>query len=684
VVDPQDSNALFAGTDIGMYQSTDGGSNWTPLGAGLPRVAVFDAEISNIHRVLRIATHGRGLYDITIPGQLLPVVRAGGDGTSGPGGAAAVVSESCSPFNGAIDPGETVGVSFGIKNIGGGPTTNLVATLQPTAGVTAPGAPQNYGAIPPGTTATRNFSFTANGSCGATITLTFQLQDGATNFGTLSVSFTLGGLITSPAAFTENFDGVAAPSLPAGWTTTNFGLVPLWTTTTAFADTPPNSAATDASTTAGDNSLTTPTIAIPNAPGTGINPGVQLSFRNNYNTQFGFDGGVLEISINGAAFADIVSAGGTFVSGGYNSAIGTTNNALSGRQAWTGDSGGFITTVVNLPVAAHGQNAQFRWRTAYNTGTSPAGGGMRIDTVSLNAVTRSCCDGTVVPTPTPTATPAATATATATPTPVPAAQAINLSTRMLVQTGDNVGIGGFIVTGSGAKRVLVRTLGPSLSAFGIPNPLLDTIVELRGPAGFSAVINDNWRDSQEGSISATGLAPTNDLESAIDATLTPGNYTAVLRGKNDTSGVGVIEVYDISQPIPAKLANISTRAFVGGGSDLVIAGFTLGNNGGDGKVVIRGLGPSLSAFGVSPVLADPTLELRDPSGTLLFSDNDWQDNLAQAAELTAAGLAPNDPKEAALAVTLPAGVYTALLSGLNNGTGIGIVEVYDRNAAPAP
>jgi hypothetical protein len=249
---------------------------------------------------------------------------------------------------------------------------------------------------------------------------------------------------------------------------------------------------------------------------------------------------------------------------------------------------------------------------------------------------------------------------------------------MLVQTGDSVGIGGFIITGTGAKHVLVRALGPSLSRFGIPNPLADTVVELHGPSGFVTVINDNWRDTQEAAITATGLAPTDDLESAIDVTLAPGSYTAIVRGKNNTTGVGLIEVYDISQSVPSRLANISTRAFVGTGSDIVIAGFTLGNNSGNGRIVIRGLGPSLSAFGVSPVLANPTLELRDNSGTLLISDDDWQDNAAQAAEISAAGLAPNDPKEAAIAMTLPAGVYTALLAGLNNGTGIGLVEVYDR------
>jgi hypothetical protein len=146
--------------------------------------------------------------------------------------------------------------------------------------------------------------------------------------------------------------------------------------------------------------------------------------------------------------------------------------------------------------------------------------------------------------------------------------------------------------------------------------------------------------------------------------------------------VALVEVYDLNQSASSKLGNISTRAFVANGSDVVIAGFSLGNNTGDDRIVVRGLGPSLSGFGLAPLLADPTLELRNSNGTLLTSDNDWQDNAAQEAEIIAANLAPNDPKEAAIAVTLPAGVYTAILAGLNNGTGIGIVEVYDRGAGP--
>jgi hypothetical protein len=176
------------------------------------------------------------------------------------------------------------------------------------------------------------------------------------------------------------------------------------------------------------------------------------------------------------------------------------------------------------------------------------------------------------------------------------------------------------------------------------------------------------------------LAPTNDLESAIDAMLPPGNYTAIVRGNPGTpqAGISLVEVYDIDAAAASKLANLSTRAFVGTGSNVVIAGFILGNGNNNDRIIVRGLGPSLSAFGVANPLQDPTLELRDGNGTLLRSDNDWQDDPAQAVQITAAGLAPSNSKEAAIAATLPPGLYTAILAGLNNGTGVGLVEVYDR------
>lgn len=261
---------------------------------------------------------------------------------------------------------------------------------------------------------------------------------------------------------------------------------------------------------------------------------------------------------------------------------------------------------------------------------------------------------------------------------------------MRVETGDRVGIGGFIITGGSSKTVLLRAIGPSLTGSGVPaaEVLADPIMELHGPGAFATITNNNWRDTQEAAIQATGIPPTDDFESAILATLPPGSYTAIVRGNGATaaarSGIGLVEVYDLDPSVNSptgggsgsKLANISTRAFSGLNSNIVIAGFILANGGSEG-VIVRGLGPSLSSQGVPNLLADPTLELRDTNGTLLVADNDWQDNPAQVTIITAAGLAPSNTLEAAIAATLPPGLYTALLSGLNNGTGIGLVEVYD-------
>jgi subtilisin family serine protease len=292
------------------------------------------------------------------------------------------------------------------------------------------------------------------------------------------------------------------------------------------------------------------------------------------------------------------------------------------------------------------------------------------------------------PTPSPTTTPVATATPTTTPapsptaspSPSPAAQAVNLSTRMRVESGNNVGIGGFIITGSAPKHVLLRAIGPSIT--GLSGVLADPVLELHGPAGFTTVTNNNWQDdpAQRLAILATGLAPTSNLEAAIDATLSPGAYTGIVLGSGGTSGIGLIEVYDLSQAVPGKLANISTRALVGTGNDILIAGFILGNNSGGTRIVLRGIGGSLTLLGVPDALANPNLELRDNNGALLMSNNDWQDNAAQAAELMAAGLAPTNDLESGIAITLGPGLYTALLTGQSGGTGVGLVEVYDRGA----
>ena len=208
----------------------------------------------------------------------------------------------------------------------------------------------------------------------------------------------------------------------------------------------------------------------------------------------------------------------------------------------------------------------------------------------------------------------------------------------------------------------------------MPGALADPVLELHGPPGFVTIINDNWGDP--GGIIG-GFPPLNDLESMIDMTLPPGAYTAIVSGKDNTSGVALVEVYDVNQGVDSKLANLSTRALIGTSDNIVIAGFILGGNSGNDRIVARGIGPSLTAAGVPNALADPSLELRNSDGTLLVANNDWQDDPAQAAELTAAGLAPANQLESGIAATLSPGPYTALLAGLNNGTGIGLVEVYD-------
>ncbi|HZE13579.1 MAG TPA: hypothetical protein VE086_07475 [Chthoniobacterales bacterium] len=249
---------------------------------------------------------------------------------------------------------------------------------------------------------------------------------------------------------------------------------------------------------------------------------------------------------------------------------------------------------------------------------------------------------------------------------------------MRTDTGDNSAIGGFIITGSIPKHVIIRGIGPSLTKFGLSAAelLADPTLEVHGPGSF-LLTNNDWKDSQGPEISDTGFAPSNDLEAAIDATLFPGQYTAILRGNGTGVGIGLIEVYDLN-PSASKLGNISTRALVKTGGNVVIAGFVLGNNGGNDRVIVRGLGPSLSAFGVSSPLQDPMLELRDGNGNLLKANNDWTDDPVQAAEITAAGLTPSNPKESAIAEALPPGLYTAILAGVNSGEGVGIVEVYDR------
>jgi hypothetical protein len=254
-----------------------------------------------------------------------------------------------------------------------------------------------------------------------------------------------------------------------------------------------------------------------------------------------------------------------------------------------------------------------------------------------------------------------------------AAQLLNLSTRLQVQPGDSALIGGFIIRGSEPKKVILRGIGPSLN---LPGQLEDPVIQLFNSANVNIAGNDDWKTDQQ-NVEATGVAPSNDRESAIVITLDPGNYTVVMRGKNNTSGIGVVDIFDIGLAANARLANVSSRGFIGTGDNALIGGFIAGpQTAFVTRMVFRAIGPSLSAFGVPQPMQDPTLEIRDRDGNLIASNDDWQTDQKTAIE--AAGLAPTDPRESAIVLTnFEPGPYTAIVRGKGNTTGIGLVEIYD-------
>jgi len=253
-------------------------------------------------------------------------------------------------------------------------------------------------------------------------------------------------------------------------------------------------------------------------------------------------------------------------------------------------------------------------------------------------------------------------------------QLLNIATRMRVQTGENVLIGGFIITGSDAKQVIIRGIGPSLSGIingTLPNPRLELF---QGNTPLQS--NDDWKTDQQSAIEATGIPPSHDLEAAIVRTLSPGAYTAILRGDGNSTGIGVVEAYDLNQAANSKLANIATRGFVETGDNVMIGGLIVGPAGGlNANVVVRAIGPTLSNFQISGALQNPTLDLVNANGVVLRSNNDWKDS--QRTELEAIGLQPGDDRESALIETVAPGNYTAIVRGEGNTTGVALVEVYN-------
>jgi hypothetical protein len=269
------------------------------------------------------------------------------------------------------------------------------------------------------------------------------------------------------------------------------------------------------------------------------------------------------------------------------------------------------------------------------------------------------------------------------PTP-PSSFLGNISTRSFVQTGDNVMIGGFIVEGTQSKRVILRGIGPELTQYGIPNAMADPTLELHNGNGALIAFNDDWiLSNQFQEIQNSGHAPADPLESAIIADLAPGRYTAIVRGFENTVGVALVEAYDLSPSSGSILGNVSTRSFVQTGDDVMIGGFIV--QGRQPKnVIIRAIGPELSQHGVPNFLANPTLELHNGNGALIGRNDDWQQTIIggiitqnQVQNIQNSGHAPADASESAIIANLPPGNYTAIVRGVNNPTGVGLVEVYD-------
>jgi hypothetical protein len=499
----------------------------------------------------------------------------------------------------------------------------------------------------------------------------------------------------------EKFDDVTPPDLPPVWTAVN-GIDPdgvFWQTSDSGLPSPPYDTAPNAAWVNDPPVISDKYLDISGVSATESSY-VRLTFRHNFNLEaseldpnLGFDGGVLELSIDGGNTFQDITVWGSFEAGGYNRTIATNRGSpIAGRPAWSGNSEGFTTTVVNL--APELLNAVLRWRMASdNTGSSE---GWRVDTTNIvwchfigTPTPTSTPTPTVSPSPSPSVSPSPSPSASPSPspsaspnpspsvspspsaspsaTPIFPAQLGNISTRLSVGTVDNVLIGGFIITGNDSKKVIIRAIGPSLPLSGL---LGDPFLELHDHTGLIIAQNDNWVDSPNKQAIIDSLPPSNDKESAIVMTLDPGAYTAIVKGSNGSTGVALVEVYDLDQSEDSKLANISTRGFVQTGDDVMIGGLiVLGSE--PTKAIIRAIGPSLPLNGA---LTDPTLELHDKDGAIIASNDNWRSD--QEAEIVATGLPPTNDAESAILATFNPAAYTAIVRGKNNTTGIALIEAY--------
>jgi hypothetical protein len=452
-----------------------------------------------------------------------------------------LVAETCT--NNAVDPGETITMDFSLANVGSASTANLVATLEATGGVTSPSSAQTFGVLAAGgAAATRPFSFTANGTCGGTVTATLQLQDGSLDLGPVTFSLQLGTITTTTTA-AQSFDGVTAPALPSGWSSSVIsGSQVNWVTTNGFYDTGPNSAFALDPPNAGLNALVSPVIPITSSS-------AQLTFRHNYRLVYHtsvhphsttyYDGGVLEISIGGGAFADILAAGGSFVSGGYNCTIATgSGNPLAGRQAWGGTSSGWITTSVNLPPGAAGQNIRLRWGCGAGNFTGSSAVGWFVDTVSVQDAQLACCSPSPVFAPSITAEPtnqvstiggSATFYTSATgSTPLSYQWSFN-GTNLAGKTANNLLLTNIQASQAGAYAVVItNAAGSAVSSSASLKVLVPPLIESITPTGTQVSVPVS---------SIVGLSYLLEYKTSLSDT----NWTAVSTWVTGTGGILVLQ-----------------------------------------------------------------------------------------------------------------------------------------------
>ncbi len=562
--------------------------------------------------------------------------------------------------------------------------------------------------------AATNYTVTATNSGGfttATVNITVNdVAPSALTYSTNPATYTKGTAITNNTPSSSGGAVVSYSILPALPTGLSFS-----TSTGVISGTPTAlSAATDYTVTATNSGGSTTAIVnitvknvAPSALTYSTNPATYTKGTAITNNSPSSSGGVVvSYSISPALPAGLSFSTSTGV-------ISGTPTALSASTDYTvtaTNSGGSTTATVNITVKdvapsalTYSTNPATYTKGQLITDNTPLSSGGPVVSYSISATLPtglSFSTSTGVISGTPTAVSAVTDyTVTATNSGGSTTATVNIrvndvglvgnvSTRLPVGTDDNVLIEGFIVQGPVGltKKIIVRAIGPSLAAFGITDALANPVLEIHDASNLTIATNDNWRTTQVGGliigdqsaeISASGLAPGDDLESAIIANLAPGSYTAVVRGVGNTTGTGVVDAYDISAASPTRLANIATRGLIQAGDKLMIAGFIVQN--GPVKAVICAIGPSLTAFGITNALADPTLQLRDQNGAIVLENDNWKtrpDGSSQQQEIENTGLQPTNDLESALVATIQPGQYTAQVRGNNQATGIGVVQVY--------